>query len=227
MDVQAEDAGLRADPNATAVFGRPPVSGGGQGQLFSDTYPTYAQTDQIPVVSRGRSGYVPGPSRWLRLAVTVAALFVVAAGVTLALVKTGVIGKNTGTPSAAQSQSQSQASGNVAQTQHPSHGSSKTLLLTQVSTGAGTATYKIGVGAYGVTVRSSVGRAWVSIGISGQTPIFQGIVQPNSAHKEILLGAGQVDVGAGGTTVVVTSGHRSQTLVPPSAPFDYQIVTGS
>ena len=41
-----------------------------------------------------------------------------------------------------------------------------------------------------------------------------GILSPNSSQKELLLGPSQVDVGAGGTKVTVTSGKRTFTLTP-------------
>jgi hypothetical protein len=47
-------------------------------------------------------------------------------------------------------------------------------------------------------------------------------LNPNSSQKEVLLGPATVDVGAGGTKVIVTSGKRSETLTPLSAPFSYQ-----
>ena len=76
--------------------------------------------------------------------------------------------------------------------------------------------------AYQVTVATSTGRSWVSIGAVGQHPSFEGILEPGTSQKEILLGPSQVDVGAGGTKVIVTSGHRSVTLTPLAAPFSYQ-----
>ena len=69
----------------------------GQGQLFADAFPTYADTDKIPAVrGAARVGRVP-VAGVLRVAVAVAA-GVIAAGVTLGLVKAGVIGNKTGTP---------------------------------------------------------------------------------------------------------------------------------
>ncbi len=78
-----------------------------------------------------------------------------------------------------------------------------------------------------MTVATSTGRSWVSIGIIGQHPIYAGIVAPGASQKEILLGPSQIDIGAGGTKLIVTSGHRSVTLTPPSAPFSYQFMTTS
>jgi hypothetical protein len=213
MDVQADEAGLRPDPSATAIFERPP--GGAQQQLFSDAYPTYADTDRIPAVTGGyrRSG----SARVLRVAITLVALAVLAAGAALGLVKAGVIGSTgggttSGSPPAHQTTPRTPAS--------------KTPLVTQISTGAGTASYRVDIAAYAVTVTTSTGRSWVSIGSSGQQhPIYEGILAPAASQKEILLGPSQVNVGAGGTKLIVTSGRRSTTLTPPSAPFTYQFTT--
>ena len=95
--------------------------------------------------------------------------------------------------------------------------------MTPVSTGAGTATYRVDIAAYAVTVATSTGRSWVSIGAAGQHPTFEGILAPDSSQKEILLGPSQVDVGAGGTKVIVTSGaadlHPDARLGPLQLPF--------
>ena len=72
-----------------------------------------------------------------------------------------------------------------------------------------------------MTVTTSTGRSWVSIGAPGQHPTFEGVLNPNSSQKELLLGPSQVDVGAGGTKVIITSGKRAFTLTPVSAPFSY------
>ncbi len=99
--------------------------------------------------------------------------------------------------------------------------------MTPVSSGNGTATYRVNIAAYAVTVTTTTGRSWVSIGAAGQHPTFEGVLNPNSSQKEILLGSSQVDVGAGGTKVTVTSGSRSFTLTPLSAPFSYTFVLKS
>ena len=72
MDVQADDAGLRPDPYATAVVERPVTDT--QGRLFNEGHPTYADTDKIPAyraspsVRRGRgdggSAFSWSSSRW-------------------------------------------------------------------------------------------------------------------------------------------------------------------
>jgi hypothetical protein len=209
MDVRADEAGLSPDPFATAVVERPVTDS--QGRLFSDAHPTYADTDKIPAV-RGY-GAAPGPARWLRVLVVLVALVVVAAGAALGLVKAGVIDTNgTSSPTATPT------------TQPHTSTASKAPLVTPVSTGNGTATYTVDIPAYAVTVTTSTGRSWVSIGATGQHPAFAGIVNPNSSQKELLLGPATIDVGAGGTKVIVTSGQRTQTLTPPSAPFSYSFV---
>lgn len=210
MDVQADEAGLRPDPFATAVVRAP--GAGGQGELFSDAYPTYADTDEIPAVGHTRTGYPrPRTSTFLRVAVAIVALAVVAGAVALGLVKAGVIDKAKG-------------SGTTAPPAHhqTTTTSPKAPLVTPVSSGNGAATYNVDIAAYGVTVTTTTGRSWVSIGAAGQKPAFAGILQPNSSKKQLVLGASQVDVGAGGTKVTITSGHRTTTLTPPSAPFTYQ-----
>ena len=211
MDVQADEAGLKPDPSATAIVERPVTER--QGQLFRDNYPTYADTDKIPAVG----GYTvrPGPARWLRVLVVLVAVAVLAAGAALGLVKAGIIDKTgPNNPGAAHTTQQ-----------HPTTAAnSNNPLVTPVSTGAGTATYKVDVAVYAVTVTTSTGRSWVSIGAAGTHPSFESILEPNSSHKVVLIGPSTVDVGAGGTKVIVTSKQRTFTLTPVSAPFSYQFV---
>jgi hypothetical protein len=226
MDVQ-EDPGV-ADP-VTAVVPRVPAAAGpalagagapggpiSQGQLFSDTYPTYADTDQLPAVSKTRPPrpHRDGVHRALRVAVVAVGLAVLAAATALGLVTSGVLttGGATGSPSTSP----------PAATPHPTGPTSTAPVATQTSTGNGTATYAVGYAIYDVTVHTSTGRSWVSIGAVGQPPRFAGIVAPSSAQRVLLLGPSSVEVGAGGTTVTVTIGKRSTTLTPPSAPFTYQ-----
>ena len=211
MDVQADETGLTPDPFATGIV--EPSGTGGQGQLFRYSYPTYADTDKIPAVHSPSSR--PGPARWLRVLVVVVAVAVLAAGAALGLVRAGVIDKSgTNTPSSAQ-----------ATQLHPAPTSPTKPLVTPISTGAGTATYQVDIAAYAVTVTTSTGRSWVSIGAAGHSPTFAGIVAPNDSQKAILLGPSTVDVGAGGTKVTVTSMDRTSTLTPASAPFTYKFVT--
>ena len=198
MDVKADDAGLRPDPSATAIVERPVTDS--QGQLFGDGYPTYADTDKIPAVRgsgpSGPAGAVAPGSRGPRGARRAGGRGA------LGLVKAGVIDTN-GT-----------SGQNATPTQHHSRPVRRGALVTPVSAGNGTATYRVDIAAYAVTVTTSTGRSWVSIGATGQHPAFAGIVNPNSSQKELLLGPATIDVGAGGTKVIVTSGKRTQTLTP-------------
>jgi hypothetical protein len=212
MDVKADQRERQADPFATAVVPQPDVSR--QGQLFADAYPTYADTDQIPAAAGGAPTYRrPRTSRLLRLAVGLVALAVLAGGAALGLVKAGVLDTTNDT-------------GHSSATAPPSHHTTtrpaQASAVTQLSTGAATATYLVDAPTYAVTVVTTAGRSWVSIGATGQPPAFSGILAPNSSKKVTLLGPSQVNVGAGGTKVTITTGKRSTTLTPPSAPFTYQ-----
>ncbi len=216
MDVHTGEIRYRSDPSATAVV---PATGGaaGQGRLFDDPGGhSFADTDQLPAVGRSRRTSNPyGAPRWLRVTVVVVVVGILAAGGALALVKTGVIGKSTSPPSGTHTNTTT-APTSVVHT--------KTLLTpAQTFGGSGSGNYTIAARAFAVTVSAGAGRSWVSIGVVGQTPIYAGILQPNTSQREILLGPAQVSIGAGGTTMTVSSGHRSQTLTPPSAPFTYQI----
>ena len=213
MDVKADDARLRRpDPSATAMVERPATDS--QGRLFNDGSPTYADTDKIPAY-RAAGPARSGPARSLRILVVLVALVVVAAGVTLGLVKAGVIDKSgTGSPKTTATTTHHAAA--------PS--SSKVPLVSQVSTGSGSATYRVDMAVYVVTVATTTGRSWVSIGVAGKSPSFEGVLNPNSSQKEFLLGPSQVDVGVGGTKVTLTAGKRTFTLTPVSAPFNYQFV---
>ena len=73
--------------------------------------------------------------------------------------------------------------------------------MTPVSSGDGTATYRVNIAAYAVTVTTTTGRSWVSIGPRVSPRHSRASSNPNSSQKEILLGSSQVDVGAGGTKV--------------------------
>jgi hypothetical protein len=215
MDLHTGEIDYRSDPSDTAVV--PVSSSAGQGRLFYDPDGlSFANTDQLPAVGRERRPSDPYRSpRWLRVMVVLVVVGILAAGAALALVKTGVIGKSSSPPTSAQTST----------TAPPTTVTHTKALLTPAQTfgGAGSGNYTIAARAFLVTVTTGAGRSWVSIGIVGQTPIYQGILQPNSSQRELLLGAAQVSIGAGGTSMTVTSGHKNQTLTPPSAPFTYQI----
>ena len=215
MDVHTGEISYRSDPSATAVV--PASADRSQGRLFDDPGGhSFADTDQLPAVSRERRPSSPyrAPG-WLRVLVVLVVIGILAGGAALALVKTGVIGKSANPP----------ASGHTGTTSpRTAVGHTKTLLTpAQTFDGSGSGNYTIPARAFFVTVTTGPGRSWVSIGIVGQNPIFAGILPPNSRQREVLLGPAQVSIGAGGTSMTVTAGHKSQTLTPPSAPFTYQI----
>ncbi|HWD53984.1 MAG TPA: hypothetical protein VG346_02625 [Acidimicrobiales bacterium] len=216
MDVDTGETTYRSDPSVTGVV--PASAGAGQGRLFHDptAAPSFPDTDQLPVVSRRDGGARPyGAPRWLRGLVAVVVVAIVAAGAALALVESGVIGRTTSPP----------VGGHTRTTTAPTVANTAQVLLTPAQTFAGpqSASYTIAARAFAVTVTAGPGISWVSIGVVGQNPIYAGILQPNTSQHEILLGPAQVSIGAGGTKVTVTSGRHSQTLLPPSAPFTYQI----
>jgi hypothetical protein len=215
MDVHIGEVNYRSDPSATLVSRS---TAAGQGRLFDDPRArgiSFPDTDQLPAVVRERSANPYGPPRWLRVMVVAVVVGILGAGAALALVKTGVIGKSTSPPASAHTNS----------TTHPTTVVHTETLLTpaQSFSGSGSANYTIPARAFAVTVTAGPGRSWVSIGIVNQTPIFAGILEPNTSQREVLLGPAQVSIGAGATTMTVTSGHKSQTLTPPYAPFTYQI----
>jgi hypothetical protein len=212
------------------------MSNSGQGVLFHEAhgYPTFGDTDEIPAVTaprgrgrdrsraqepgreRGRRRGGPRAPQWLRLTVALVVLVILAAAAALGLVKAGIIDGN-GKGGNQSANGTSASSQNGAGTKHTNS------LLTPTGLTSSGASYTIDQHIYRVTVTTSVGRSWVVIGASDQQPAFAGIVPAFSSQHEVILGSGQVQVGAGGTKVVVTSGRHSQTLIPPSAPFSYQI----
>ena len=225
MDVHTGESGSVSDPSITSVVPAlpGPGPGSGQGRLFNDPNgDSFANTDQLPAVPRERRherGY--RAPRLLRAALAMVIVVILAAGAVLALVKTGVIDGTPNPHSSAQTQSQS-PSHTTTPPRNTTHG--KDLLTPgQTFAGSGSANYTIPAKAFAVTVTAGPGRSWVSIGIVGQNPIYAGILQPNAKQSEIMLGPAEVSIGAGGTTVTVQSGHKKQTLTPPSAPFSYQI----
>lgn len=229
MDVHTGEIRSRSDPPAPAVVRA--ARGAGQGRLFDDPGGhSFADTDQLPAISRERrAANAYRAPRWLRVTIAAVVLGIVGAGGTLALVKTGVIDKTTSPSSRTSTSASTSASGRTHTTTHPTAVVHTKNLLTLVpnSAGAGSASYTVGARAFSVTVTAGPGRSWVSIGIVGQNPIYAGILQPNTSQHEILLGPAQVSIGAGGTKMTVTSGRKSQTLLPPSAPFTYQITPAS
>jgi hypothetical protein len=215
MDVQADQTGLQPE-HATIVFERPEAVD--HAEPSSDPQNTsYADTDQIPAVRRqSRSRRPDRGAHALRITVAVVAVIVLLAAATLGLVKAGVINLNRTAPP------------HKAATVHtPTSLPTNTPLLTQTSTSGDSASYTIPIAAYSVTVSTGAARSWVSISPAGHRPAFEGVMSPGQSQHQIMLGPSTIDVGAGGTTVTVTSGKHSQVLKPLAAPFSYQITPKS
>lgn len=236
MDVKSDHAGMGPDTAATAVVhlpvATPNASAGGQGQLFGDANLTFADTDRIPVVGSERRTPGRGPSGWLRAAVIVVGLAVLAAGAVLVLAQTGVIGKDdtiatNGTPHNAAGSSNGREKGSSGHASTHQHQNASGALVTKVAMGPSNAEYTIGAGLYQVTVTTTSGPCWVSVGSPGHAASFAGIIPAASSHTESILGASTVELGAGGTSVTLTAGHRSETLTPLAAPFTYDFVNRS
>jgi hypothetical protein len=207
MDVQAQDS--RVHPGSDAS----PTAAPTRAITFSD--PIYADTAPTPVVAhrpqerRRRDGTGIG---LLRAAIVIATVALLACAAVLGLVKAGVIDGH-GSPS----DSGSATSPHAAATAPP--------LAVPVGSGAQTASYAVDAGAFFVSITAGPGAAWVSVALDGQNPVFAGIINPHMSRGFTLLGSGQVEVGAGGTTITLKSGHRSATLIPPVAPYTYQLAT--
>ena len=235
MDVQSEQRsqpGLRSDPDPTTSVMNPvapasepataPVRTGAsvQGNFFhEDPYPTFADTAPTPVVpGRKKRAYEPSKpkgSLGLRIAVIVLAWIVLVAAAALGLLESGLMHLHTG-PSSGSGQSGQGA------TQAPA---SNSPLLSQTSTGAGSAAYSVNAKAFALDIQTTR-PTWVSIGIVGQNPIYAGVLSPGSSKRQVFLGPAQLEVGAGGSSVIVSAGQKTQTISPPSAPFTYQFQPG-
>jgi hypothetical protein len=95
-------------------------------------------------------------------------------------------------------------------------------LMHKTSTGTGLATYAVSRSSYELTVRSDR-PSWVRVGTATGALLFAGVVEPGTTERLAVAGPVQVQIGAGGTTVTVSSGRSSSTLTPPLAPYTYQL----
>ncbi len=214
MDVQSDQTGIQPE-HATMVFERPDSFAQDRGaSALPGT--SYADTDQIPAVPRQSRPRRPDRgAHGLRIAVALVAVVVLLAAALLGLVKSGTINFNSTAPP------------HKAVVQTPTTLPSSKPLLTQTSTSGDSAIYSIPVAFYSVTVSTTTERSWVSISPAGHRPAFEGVMNPSQSQHQVMLGPSTIEVGAGGTTVTVTSGKHSQVLKPPAAPFSYQITPKS
>jgi hypothetical protein len=58
---------------------------------------------------------------------------------------------------------------------------------------------------------------------TGSSPVFVATIKPGSVHSVVETASVRVQIGAG-ALVIVSSGGRTQTLVPPVAPYTYDFV---
>jgi hypothetical protein len=147
----------------------------------------------------------------LRWALWVTIIALALTSVALALAETHVIGPVAVRPEAR------------APSHHHHHGLRTSLhLLEETAAGSATASYTVRAPTYALTIRSNR-PSWVEVGQGGDAPDFVGLVQPGQAEHLSFSGPVDVDVGAGGTTVTVSSGRKAVVLAPPVAPFAYHL----
>jgi hypothetical protein len=205
MDVQAQDSGLHPRTDASHTAGIQPIT-------FRD--PIYADTSPTPVVPQRpqeRPRKDGGGIRLIRAGIVIATVALLACAAVLGLVKAGVIDPH--------------GQGGRGSAGAQNSAASRAPLAIPVGLGPQTASYAVDAGSFVLTVATGPGAAWVSVGLVGQHPVFAGIINPHTSRGFPVLGSSQVEVGAGGTTITLTSGHRTATLVPPVAPFTYQLAT--
>ena len=139
-------------------------------------------------------------SVWL----AVAALLVSSA--TLGMVKVGLIGHSGGSrqfPPRSLPRLQGQVS-----------------LLKEVSTTFGQASYSVSASTYSVTV-STNRPSWVELTPSQSSPVFAEVLEPGTIHRFTESGPIAMQVGAGGTSIEVSAGYQTQSLMAPAAPFTF------
>jgi hypothetical protein len=166
-----------------------------------------SDTAEVTVPDPGR---VPGERSPLTVTLWVAGAALVVLVVALLLTTTGIIGHHAAdTPTTTSPATRPTA---------PAPASSS--FLRAGSTSATAAGYAVAGTSYSVTV-STTGRSWVEIGPpSGPAKIAQ-ILQAGGTVSLRATGPLAVQIGAGGTSVVVSAGGHHRTLTPAHAPFTY------
>jgi hypothetical protein len=192
---------------ARSAPGSPDFSQGGPGPRRSGSRspPLPAEPSPPSVRRRARS------PRALLVALCAGAIAVVGVGATFGVLEAGLFGRDHGHSGPSTSSLPAERS---LQASSP--------LLQKTSTGSGQATYAVAASSYELTVRSDR-PSWVRVGTTTGAPQFAGIVTPGTTEHLSLGEPVQVQIGAGGTTITVSSGRASTTLSPPSAPYTYQL----
>ena len=218
MDVQTKRTDFGPDQAATSI-GVPAVPSGSRPMGYAPTAHAAWTTAPVPVVRRTAETRDPGhhdrssPPGWLRIAVAITAFAVLAAGAALIVLDSRSGGGGSPTPKTPAAA----ASGHAVRHAHAA------ALLVPTTSGAGTAAYTVSAPTYTVTLATGPNRAWVSVGAPGSAPVFASVLAPATTHTVSLSGPASVVVGAGGTTMTVKAGTKTQTLTPPSAPFTYTL----
>jgi hypothetical protein len=158
----------------------------------------------------------PQRVRWsargrLRLTILLTGLLLAGSSVTLGLAKAGVLGNRTMAPA--------QRAAALVTPPVPAP------LLSRVGTGPLGASY---VSPSGVLTLSFVASqaSWVEVRSGDGTPSVATTIGRGTTAPIAIEPPFTVEIGAGGTSLVVTRGTRSQTLTPPRAPFTFSIASG-
>ncbi len=150
-----------------------------------------------------------GPARVLRGAISLTAAVLVAVSGALGAVEGGLLGRSGGHRL---STSRSLPTSALPPSRAP--------LLVELSATAVRANYSVTASTYRVTI-SANRPSWVELSPSGGSPVFAGIVEPGVIRRFTESGSVTVEVGAGGTSIAVSAGSRSQSLMAPAAPYTY------
>ena len=148
----------------------------------------------------------PRPLRRLRTAV-------VATGVAVVLAAGGVVAAEAGVLPGHPTIAPAAAAGTIAQA-----APGPADLLAPGASGAGSATYTLPAGDFTVEVRDPSRGCWVRISGDGGGG-FAGVLPAGQTARVPAHHGATVELGAGGATVTVRQGHRSQQLTPDSAPY--------
>jgi hypothetical protein len=144
--------------------------------------------------------------RWLCRLVWLAVAALLVSSAALGMVQVGLIGHSSGSrqgPSRSLPRLQGQVS-----------------LLKEVSTTSGQASYSVNASSYSVTV-STNRPSWVELTPSQGSPIFAEVIEPGMIHRFTESGTITMQVGAGGTSIEVSTAYETHSLMAPVAPFTF------
>ena len=93
-------------------------------------------------------------------------------------------------------------------------------LLREGSITLGQASYSVNASTYSVTV-STNRPSWFEVTPSPGLPVFAEVLEPGTIHRFTESGPITMQVGAGGTSIKVSTGYQTQSLMAPAAPFTF------